>query len=84
MGLKIATNRVRVLHSFRVYLSIFSTRFECSFASSPLVSSVSVFSDNSSKSFYGINNVIVTAETLVNEIDENSSFINSVDLLHSF
>jgi len=34
--------------------------------------------DNSSKSFYGINNVIVTAETLVNEIDENSSFINSV------
>ncbi len=29
-----------ILHSFRVYFYIFSTRFECSFTSSPLVSSV--------------------------------------------
>ena len=28
------------LHSFRVYFNIFSTRFECIFTSSPLVSSV--------------------------------------------
>jgi hypothetical protein len=29
-----------LLHSFRVYFDIFSTRFECSFTSFPLVSSV--------------------------------------------
>ncbi len=31
---------IDVLHSFRVYFHIFSTRFECIFTSSPLVSSV--------------------------------------------
>jgi hypothetical protein len=33
-------HRVTCLHSFRVYFHIFSTRFECIFLSSPLVSSV--------------------------------------------
>ena len=46
--LETVKEKLDLLHSFRVYFNIFSTRFECGFTSSPLVSSVTVQANTTS------------------------------------
>jgi hypothetical protein len=79
---KFKTKLFGLLHSFRVWFYIFSTRFECSFTSSPLVSSVVFRKYQKQRNKYYF--AVLTFDSV-----ETSQFVYSEldglgNLLHSF